>query len=156
MKVPGAMDDNSASSVPEHQPATRQADVVPEERRAVAYSTQTWTGPLPDPVSMEGYERLLPGATERFLGMLEGEIIHRQVMDNRESRRQDWGLAFAFIVVVLIVAAGAGLIYLGHGWAGAAVIGINVVGLAAVFITGGIRRRSGSAPSDSSKDPVND
>ena len=62
-------------------------------------------------------------------------------MDNRESRRQDWGIAAAFIIVVLIVIAGAGLIYLGHGWAGAAVIGINVVGLAAVFITGGIRWR---------------
>jgi len=135
------MELNSASNVPEHQPAARQADVVTEERHALAYSAQSWTGPLPDPVSMEQYERLLPGATERFVGMLEGEIMHRQVMDNRESRRQDWGLAAAFVIVVLIVAAGAGLIYLGHGWAGAAVIGINVVGLAAVFITGGMRSR---------------
>ena len=138
------MEDNSVSNVPEHQPAARQADVVPEERHRLAYLAQSWTGPLPDPISMEQYERLLPGATERFFGMLEGEIIHRQVMDNRESRRQDWGLAAAFGIVILIVAAGAGLIYLGHGWAGAAVIGINVVGLAAVFITGGIRSRRSS------------
>lgn len=136
------MEGNSASNVPEHQPAARQADVVTEERHAVAYSAQSWNGPLPDPASMEQYERLLPGATERFLGMLEGEIVHRQVMDNRESRRQDWGLAPAFVIVILIVAAGAGLIYLGHGWAGAAVIGVNIVGLAAVFISGAPRRRS--------------
>ena len=88
---------------------------------------------------MEHYESLVPDAAERFLALLEGEVNHRQTMDHRESRRRDWGLLTAFVVVVLIVAAGAGLIYLGHGWAGAAVIGVNIVGLAAVFITGVIR-----------------
>ena len=70
--------------------------------------------------------------------------------------RRNWGLVAAFIVVVLIVAAGAGLIYMSHGWAGAAVIGINVVGLAAVFITGGIRRRAGLVQSDNSDDLMHD
>ena len=143
-------------NLPESQPATWQADVVPEESHTFTISAQAWIGPLPDPVTMERYERLAPGAAERFLSMMEGEVIHRQVMDNRESRRQDWGIAAAFIIVILIVAAGAGLIYLGHGWAGAAVIGINVVGLAAVFITGGIRWRAASLQSDNSDGPVND
>jgi uncharacterized membrane protein len=150
------MEDGAASNLPENQPATWQADVIPEESHTFTISAQTWIGPLPDPVTMERYERLAPGAAERFLGMMEGEVIHRQVMDNRESRRQDWGLAAAFIVVILIVAAGTGLIYLGNGWAGAAVIGINVVGLAAVFITGGIRRRAGSVQSDNSDDLMHD
>ncbi len=107
------MEDGAASNLPENQPATWQADVIPEESHTFTISAQTWIGPLPDPVTMERYERLAPGAAERFLGMMEGEVIHRQVMDYRESRRQDWGLAAAFIVVVLIVAAGAGLIYMG-------------------------------------------
>ena len=73
--------------------------------------------------------------------MVEGQVAHRLRMESEDSTRLNWGLAAAFVVVVLVVAAGAGLIYLGYGWAGAAVIGINVVGLAAVFITGGIRWR---------------
>ena len=77
-------------------------------------------------------------------------------MESSDSIRRNWGLVAAFIVVVLIVAAGAGLIYMGHGWAGAAVIGINVVGLAAVFITGGIRWRAGSVQSDNSDDLMHD
>ena len=150
------MEDGATGNLPEPQPAPRQADVVPEASHTLTISTQAWIGPLPDPVTMEQYERLVPGASERFMGMLENEIGHRQVMDHRESRRQDWGIAAAFIIVILIVAAGVGLIYLGHGWAGAAVIGINVVGLAAVFITGSIRRRAGSVESDNPDDPMRD
>ena len=77
-------------------------------------------------------------------------------MESSDSIWRNWGLVAAFIVVVLIVAAGAGLIYMGHGWAGAAVIGINVAGLAAVFITGGIRWCAGSVQSDNSDDLMHD
>ena len=77
--------------------------------------------------------------------MVENQVAHRLRMESEDSTRLNWGLAAAFIIVTLIVAAGAGLTYLGYGWAGAAVIGINVVGLAEVFITGGIRRRHSSA-----------
>ena len=144
------MEDGASGNPLQNQPATRQADIVSEERRTLTISSHTWIGPLPDPAAMERYESLVPGAAERFLGLLEGEVAHRQVMDNRNSRRRDWGLALAFVVVLLVVAAGAGLIFLGYGWAAAAVIGINVVGLAAVFITGGIRGRQASHRPDNS------
>ena len=139
------MEESESTNLRQNRPANWQADVVPEDGPAITISAQAWIGPLPDPVTMERYESLVPGAAERFLAMLEGEVKHRQVMDHRESRRRDWGLITAFVVVVLIVAAGAGLIYLGHGWAGAAVIGVNIVGLAAVFITGGLRWRRAAA-----------
>ena len=57
-------------------------------------------------------------------------------------------MALAFVVVVILIAVGAWLIYLGHDWAGAAVIAIDVVGLAAVFVTGGIRWRQRSLHQD--------
>ena len=138
-----AIDDNQIESTPNNQPASRQADIVPEGRQAVTIA-RTWHGPLPDPDSLALYEQLVPGAAERLLSVFEGQVAHRHRMESHSSSRRNWGLAAAFVIVVLIVAAGAGLIYLGHGWAGAAVIGINVVGLAAVFITGGLRSRRGS------------
>ncbi len=141
------MEEGTSTDFQQNQPANRQADVVPEERPTLTISAHAWMGPLPDPVTMEHYESLAPGAAERFLALLEGEVSHRQIMDHRESRRRDWGLITAFVVVVLIIGAGAGLIYLGHGWAGAAVIGVNIVGLAAVFITGGFRWRRYSSGS---------
>lgn len=138
------MEESASTNIQQNQPADWQADVVPEDGPAFTISAHAWIGPLPDPITMERYDSLVPGAAERFLVLLEDEVTHRQTMDHRESRRRDWGLISAFVVVVLIVAAGAGLIYLGHGWAGAAVIGVNIVGLAAVFITGGFRWRRSS------------
>jgi uncharacterized membrane protein len=135
-----AKNDSEIEPASTTQPATRQADVVSERRESLTI-TRTWQGPLPDPESLAQYEQLVPGAAERFLFMVEGQVAHRHRMESENSTRLNWGLVAAFVVVVLVVAAGAGLIYLGYGWAGAAVIGINVVGLAAVFITGGIRRR---------------
>ena len=145
-----AFDYEESEHLPTNQPANRQADVIPDDAHAYTFLAQTWIGPLPDPVTMERYERLAPGAAERFLGFMESEIGHRQLMDHRESRRQDWGLVAAFFVVVLIVAVGAALIYLGYEWAGASVIGVNIVGLAAVFISGGFRRRQGQDDSETS------
>lgn len=135
-----AKNDSELDPASTTQPATRQADIVSERRESFTVA-RTWQGPLPDPDSLAQYEQLVPGAAERFLVIVEKQVAHRLRMESEDSPRLNWGLAAAFIVVVLIVAAGAGLIYFGYGWAGVAVIGINVVGLAAVFITGGFRRR---------------
>ena len=142
-----ATNDSEIEPASTTQPATRQADVVSERRESFTIA-RTWQGPLPDPESLAQYEQLVPGAAERFLSMVERQVAHRLRMESEDSTRLNWGLAAAFVVVILVVAAGAGLIYLGYGWAGAAVIGINVVGLAAVFITGGIRWRQRSSFQD--------
>ena len=101
---------------------------------------EAWIGPLPDPDALEQYERLIPGLSERFLAIFESEVAHRQGLENaefvRESRRTDWGLAAAFIVVAMVIGAGAFLVFTGHDWAGAGIIGANIVGLAAVFVSG--------------------
>jgi hypothetical protein len=61
----------------------------------------------------------------------------------------DWGLAAAFVVVTTIIGAGAFLIYTGHDWAGAGMIGASIVRLAAVFISGSQIRRPRQSPQDS-------
>ena len=139
-----AKNDNELEPASMTQPATRQADIVSERRESFTVA-HTWQGPLPDPDSLAQYEQLVPGAAERFLVIVEKQVAHRLRMESEDSTRLNWGLAAAFVVVILILAAGAVLTYFGYGWAGAAVIGINVVGLAAVFITGGIRRRRSPA-----------
>lgn len=120
----------------ENQPAPRQADVVSEEYREVRITAEGWSGPLPSPDALERIEGLSPGSTERFLTVFESQISHRQTLGTRESKRMDWGLAAAFVVVTTIIGAGAFLIYTGHDWAGAGMIGASIVRLAAVFISG--------------------
>lgn len=131
---------------PEIQPAPRPADVVQAE---FSLTAEAWSGPLPHPDTLERYEKLIPGSADRLLAAFERQVAHRHNMDHREARRLDWGLAAAFLVVTMIITAGAVLIFLGHDWAGAGVIGVNIVGLAAVFISGASRRNGRRPPQDS-------
>ena len=128
---------------PEIQPAPRPADVVQAE---FSLTAEAWSGPLPHPDTLERYEKLIPGSADRLLAAFERQVAHRHNMDHREARRLDWGLAAAFLVVTMIITAGAVLIFLGHDWAGAGVIGVNIVGLAAVFISGASRRNGRRPP----------
>lgn len=134
---------------PEGQPAVRQADVVEAEYQRVSLTAEAWSGPLPHPDTLERYEKLIPGSAERLLTAFERQVAHRHNLDNREARRMDWGLVAAFLVVTMIITAGSILIFLGHDWAGAGMIGVNIVGLAAVFISGASRRRGQKSPQDS-------
>ena len=129
----------------QNQPAPRQAEVFSAEHEEVRIAAEAWSGPLPDPLTLERYDSLVPGSAERFLQIFEAQVSHRHRMEAKESRRMDLGLAAAFIVVVIVFGGGIFLIFQGHDWAGAAVIGVNIVGLAALFISGTPRRRSARA-----------
>ena len=97
---------------PEIQPAPRPADVVQAE---FSLTAEAWSGPLPHPDTLERYEKLIPGSADRLLAAFERQVAHRHNMDHREARRLDWGLASAFLVVTMIITAGAVLIFLGRG-----------------------------------------
>lgn len=105
-----AIDNYPMDSDSNDQPATRQADVVTEHQQSLTI-TRTWQGPLPDPESLAHYERVAPGAAERILAVFERQVKHRLSMEARDSKRRDWGLALAFIVVILLVATGAWLVF---------------------------------------------
>ena len=135
----------------DNQPASRQAEVVSTDSLRVMVAEE-WRGPIPDPDTLERYESLIPGSGERFFKIFENQVRHRQQLENaefdRESKRMDWGLVAAFSVVTMIIGAGAFLIVAGHDWAGACLIGVNIVGLAAVFISGSPLRRARGTTED--------
>ena len=138
--MPASGDSPERSS--EHQPAARPADAVSPEYPGISITAAEWSGPLPSPEDLERYESLIPDAGERFMRLFESQMAHRHQADNRESRRLDAGLLAAFIVVVLIIGAGTFLVYSGYAWAGATMVGLDVVSLAALFIFGPPRLRS--------------
>ncbi|MYC29338.1 MAG: DUF2335 domain-containing protein [Chloroflexi bacterium] len=101
-----ATGDSPIEPASNYQPANRQADVVPDYHQSVTI-TRTWEGPLPDPESLAHYEQVVPGAGERILTVFEGQVAHRHSMELKNSRRRDWGLVLAFVVVVILIAVGA-------------------------------------------------
>ena len=123
-------------------PATAQAGII---------ATQTtWRGPLPDPVSLESYKRLVPDAPERILAMAEDEARTRreQMQKDHESinrtkeqdvlayhagvKRGQW-MAFGILIVTI-----AGAVYcaaIGNTSVAITLAGVGLANIAAQFIS---------------------
>ncbi len=75
-----------------------------------------FSGPLPPPEILAGYDKILPGAAERILKMAETQSSHRQEMEKKiigsEIFQANCGMIFAFIIVLIAIIIGAVLIYL--------------------------------------------
>ena len=133
----------------EDSPAEWRGDSVAESNQSVEITSVsrriTWRAPIPQPDAMERYDRLLPGAAERILRRWEKQSDHRMYVEKTrvesDSRRSDVGLIFAFILSLLIISLGAYAVIWGNPWVGVAVIGINIAGLAGVFVYGTNSRR---------------
>ena len=82
--------------------------------------------------------------------MDERQSEHRQQLEktvvNGESRMSLLGLVAGFVLSTMVIGGGIYLIASGHDIAGAALIGINLVGLAAVFVYGSSNRRHEQQP----------
>lgn len=70
------------------------------------------------------------------MAMAERERDHRHAMENKELNISLIGLIFGFIVALVALVAGAVLVYFGHSWAGTIIVGIDLVGLAGLFVLG--------------------
>jgi uncharacterized membrane protein len=71
-----------------------------------------WSGPMPDPATLRGYEEVLPGAAERILQMAEvaakghHEINLKLAEAEISSARVGRNLAFLLALVALVAAIG--------------------------------------------------
>ena len=61
-------------------------------------------------------------------------------------------MAAGFVLSALVIGGGIFLIATGHDWAGATMIGLNLVGLAGVFVYGSKMRHNEERQQDTSVD----
>lgn len=111
---------------------------VPTKESKSFVAVQQYSGPMPDPSSMEHYEQILPGSAERLLTLVEKQTNHRLKMENKTVNwnltLDSFGLLFAFIIVLVILLGSFYLMY--HGIKGSSLIlGVPVVLIVAYFIT---------------------
>lgn len=112
------------------------------------------SGPIPDPITLERYESLLPGAAERILSMAESNAHH--VMDMEKDTLQAQftierqrhletiiGQVFGMVTAMVSFAVAAYAIHAGLQAVAAIASGSTVIGLATVFVTG---RKKGDNP----------
>ena len=115
--------------------ASRQdaAKIIPaspdEDAPLEIHRVETYSGPLPTPADFENYNRVVPGAAERILGMAEREQQIRadgqaKILAN-DKKRINGATLLGFVLLII-----AGI----ATWQGIALIAVPL-GLAGVMIT---------------------
>lgn len=141
---------------------------TPELRQGRLESFSYREGPIPDPLTLREYDAVVPGFAKEFLGSFLKESEHRREMESRSLRleeetlrvqekiitanqkRSDRGLLAGFVISMAFLIVGGTLVAKGHDTAGAAIAGVTLPSLAAVFVIGVLRKPQEDKGEDSS------
>src|SRR5260370_27953938 len=109
-------------SPPDAEPIARELETArddsersaQEERRTTAElritTVQQFSGPLPHPDLLKGYNGAFPGCAERVMAMAERQSAHRQQLERivveGKCNAQTRGQWFAFILAFVIICGG--------------------------------------------------
>ena len=117
-------------------------EYIPEEIREEVLSRivlqEQYSGPLAHPRILAGYERYLPGSTDRILSMAEEQQKHRVQMEDRGQQaaieRDKRAMNRGFVLALVMMLLSAFALYLGSDLAGFGFVATSVVSLAGVFL----------------------
>ncbi|HEU0015868.1 MAG TPA: DUF2335 domain-containing protein [Longimicrobium sp.] len=108
---------------------------------------ETFIGPLPSPISLAEYERLLPGMAGRLITSAEAEGEHRRALERRLVRLSEWGLLCGTLVTLVTLLGGFRLLWAGKTLAGLTPVLTAILGLLAVLVL----RRGVPPPADAAR-----
>lgn len=119
----------------------QQAKASPQQSSSIPELTSaTFSGPIPPPSVLDGYENICPGAAERIIAMAEREAEHSHLMDKEAMQNKSdevkRGQTFALVVTLAAFAAACVCAYVGAEKAAVTIGGTTVVGLVTAFIVG--------------------
>lgn len=117
---------------------------LPEKKRDVIiseiirYEQQSFSGPVPHPDHLAGYEKTLPGAADRILIMAEKEQEHRHEMEKdllktkrkQHTRGQNIGCGLAIVLAAFASVLG----FLGHDWLSGAIFTTTIISVIIVYV----------------------
>lgn len=117
-------------------------EYIPEEKREEIISRivlqEQYAGPLAHPRIVAGYERYLPGSTDRILAMAEEQQRHRVQMEDRGQQaaieRDKRGMNRGFVLALVLMLLSAFALYLGSDLVGFGFVATSIVSLAGVFL----------------------
>jgi uncharacterized membrane protein len=148
------------------EPASVPSPIQPEGQIVSFHQQIRYSGPLPSPEILAGYEQAFKGCAERIIAMAERQAKHRQecerlrydapIEDARASRIEARrGQFFAFTLVIAAFAISAGMVLISPTPAVAtvatAISGSTILGVVGIFIVG---RKTSSPKGSASKSPI--
>lgn len=90
----------------------------PEQNPVVSLDRQDFTGPLPHPSILAGYDQVVPGSAERILVMAEKQLDHRinteSFIAHEQMKQSSRGQHYAFFICSFALAISATLAMTGH------------------------------------------
>lgn len=105
-----------------------------------AFTASAYMGPVAPAQQAAAWEQVLPGSADRILKMAEEQQKHRHHLERTSvegaARRAWWGLWLGFVISLVVLGIGTGIILSGHTWEGTTIMGVDVVALAGVFVYG--------------------
>ncbi len=108
---------------------------IVHQQTAVSFS-----GPLPPPEVLEGYNKILPNAAERILVLAEGEAKHRRGIEDRVVKHNvclaHLGQVFGFLLGAIGLLGGVYCVAIGQAWGGVGIVSGSLVSLVSVFVWG--------------------
>jgi uncharacterized membrane protein len=115
------------------QPAAPPGQVV-----TVQQTLEGFTGPIPPPAVLAGYEQVLPGAANRIITMAERQSEHRQSLEQQvvtaNIRHAEIGLWLGATVAIILAAAAVLVTLAGYPETGAVIGAVDIVGVVTVFV----------------------
>lgn len=125
--------------------------------------SREFSGPIPPPEIIKGYELILPGAADRILTMAENQSKHRQDMEEKiitsESRDSLLGVLFAFFLGIGCIVAAIIIVVLvpqNSGAISGAILGLAGISSIIVTFIKGTRSSHNSSPKDTAPVETND
>lgn len=101
---------------------------------------QQWSGPLPSPIDLKGYEEICPGAADRILSMAEKQNNHRIELETKVIRAQigqgTSGQIFGFLIGLATVLGGVFCVLQNHEAAETTIVVSGAASVASVFVYG--------------------
>jgi uncharacterized membrane protein len=132
---PKIEDDSEASSV-RHGRTTAELTVK---------ETFEFSGPLPPPQLLKGYEEAFAGCAERVVAMAEKQSAHRQALEKAvvesNCKAQSRGQWFAFILALVVICGGVYLLAEGRSLEGFSAIILAVGSIIGALIYGRTEQR---------------
>ena len=100
----------------------------------------SFSGPLPHPSTLKGYEQICPGAADRIIKMAENQMHHRHDIEKKflstNSRNSFLGILFAFILGLVIALGGIYCVIIGKQVSGLLFGGAGLSTIIIAFIKG--------------------
>ena len=133
--------DAADAELVEQPPQVVQA-LPPKQQQQLLIQAQRFSGPLPHPAILKGYDEVVPGSANRIMTQFEEQGRHRRKQESRVISHRLFssalGQILSFVVFMTLAVGGGWLIYQGKSveGSGAIVTGIG----AAIWALHGARK----------------